>query len=60
MARFIISQKLSIHEALAAIPQIEKWFKDNPTRKFCQTDTFRVRRGLTGTDILEHTNWKNI
>jgi hypothetical protein len=56
MSRFIISKKLTLQEALDFIPQIEKWFKDNPKRKFCQTETFRVRRGFTATDVFEHTD----
>lgn len=52
----IVSQKLTIEESLDAIPKIEEWFAKNPTRKICQTDNFKVRRGFTGTDILKHTN----
>lgn len=54
--RFIISKKLTIQEALENMPAIEKWFKDNPTRKKCQTETFSVRRGFTATDVLSHTD----
>ena len=60
MARFIISKKLTISEAIEAIKDIEKWFKSNPTRKICQTDIFKVRRGFVGTDILSGTNLDSI
>ena len=56
MSGFIISAKLTIQEAIENIPKVEKWFKENPTRKFCQTETFRIRRGFTATDFFEHTN----
>ena len=56
MARFIVSKKLTLCDAIKYIPQIEKWFKDNPKRKICQTEIFKVRRGFVGTDILNHTN----
>ena len=54
MARFIVTKKLTIKEALDSIVGIEKWFADNPTRKICQTDVFKVRRGFSATDILKH------
>lgn len=60
MTTFIVSRKLSIKEATESIPQIEQWFKKNPSRKICRTDTFVVRRGFVGTDILAHTNLKEI
>lgn len=55
MARFIVTPKLTIREAIEAMKGIEEWFKKNPTRKMCQTDNFKVRRGFTATDILRHT-----
>lgn len=60
MATFIISNKLTIDEALKAMVDLEAWFRKNPTRKVCQTDTFRVRRGYVVEDVLLHTNWKYI
>ena len=59
MSGFIISQKLTLKEAIESMPKMEQWFKENPNRKFCNTDTFRVRRGYTATDILKHTNLNN-
>lgn len=60
MARFIISKKLTIKEAIDAIPQIEQWFKNNPKRKVCLTDIWKVRRGFVGTDVLAHTDLKTL
>ena len=60
MGRIIITRKLTMKEALESIPQIESWFKKNPKRKVCRTDTFKVRRGFAGTDILKHTENLNI
>ena len=51
----IISRKLTLSEALVAIPSVEQWFKENPKRKICQTDLWKVRRGFVGTDILKRT-----
>ena len=56
MSTFIVSKKLGLKQALEVIPDIEEWFKKNPKRKFCQTETFRVRKGFVGTDVLEHTD----
>lgn len=56
MAKFIISTKLKINEALDTMIDIEKWLKDNPKRKICQTDIFKVRRGYVVKDILKHTD----
>lgn len=55
MSSFIVFPKLTVKEALENIPAIEKWFKENPTRKVCQTENFKVRRGFTGTDVLKHS-----
>lgn len=48
---------MTVKEAIENIPKIEEWFKLNPTRKICQTDIFKVRRGFTGTDIFNHTDF---
>lgn len=53
--RFIVFPKLSIENALDIIQKIEQWFKENPSRKVCNTENFKVRRGFVGTDILKHT-----
>lgn len=53
---FIISKKLTLVETLDSMPKIEEWFKKNPSRKICQTDTFKVRRGFVATDLLKHTD----
>jgi hypothetical protein len=53
--KIIVTEKLTVKEAFESIPKIEEWFKQNPTRKVCQTDYFKVRRGFVGTDILKHT-----
>lgn len=55
MSGFVIFKKLSIEEAVDSIKKIEQWFKDNPTRKVCRTDLFKIRRGFVGTDVLERT-----
>lgn len=55
MTTFIVFPKLSIDHALDLIPKIEQWFKQNPSRKICKTEYFKVRRGFVATDILNHT-----
>ena len=56
MARFIVSKKLTIQEAVYAIIGLEKWFKENPKRRVCRTETFVVKRGMVGTEVLKHTD----
>lgn len=56
MSRFIVTSKLTLKECIEALPDIEKWFRDNPSRKVCRTETFTVRRGYIATDLLKHTN----
>ena len=60
MARFIITKKMTVQEAFEAIKGIEIWFSKNPSRKVCNTETFKVRRGFTGTDVLGHTDTNHI
>lgn len=54
MAGFIIFSKLELHEALKNMTDIEAWFEAHPTRRVCQTDLFKVRRGHVVRDILKH------
>lgn len=55
MAGFIISRKLNVLEALEVMERMEIWFRDNPRRKICQTEIWKVRRGHLVEDILKHT-----
>ena len=55
MAGLIIYKKFTLEEAEKYISQIEKWFKDNPKRKVCQTDLFKVYKGHVREEILKRT-----
>ncbi len=55
MAGFIIFKKLTLIEALDSIIQIQQFFRENPRRKICRTDLFKVRRNHIIEDILKHT-----
>lgn len=57
MARLIISAKLTIEEAVEAMRGIEKFFRDNPTRKKCRTNTFSVKRGHVVEEVMKHTHF---
>lgn len=52
MATFVVYSKLSQKEAQYAYDGIRKWFKDNPDRDDCVTETFTVRRDHIKEDIL--------
>ena len=50
----VIVEKLTREEAEKNIALIEQWFKDNPRRKVCRTDLWKVRRGFVREDINKH------
>jgi hypothetical protein len=50
-----IRARLAQTEAQEAYTAIQKWFKENPDRKDCQTEDFVVRRDSVKEDILEHS-----
>ena len=52
----IITRKLTIPEARKAILQLAEWFRQNPRRRICRTDDFKVRKGHIAQDVLKHTN----
>ncbi len=54
MATFVIYSLLDQKSAQYCYDGIKKWFKDNPDRDDCQTETFKVRRGHLKEDILQH------
>ncbi len=55
MSRFIFYQKLNTEEALETMRNIIVWFKENPTRRVCNTDLFKIRRSHIAEDILKRT-----
>ena len=57
MAGFIVFKKLPLEEAIKNMIAIEQWFKNNPNKKTCTTDLFKVRRGFVATDIAEHSEF---
>lgn len=52
MATFVVYSELSQKEAQYTYDGIRKWFKDNPDRDDCVTETFTVRRDHIKEDIL--------
>lgn len=54
MGTFIFYSLLDQKSAQYCYDGIKKWFKDNPDRDDCQTETFKVRRGHIKADILQH------
>lgn len=55
MATFVVYNKLTKKEAQFAYDGITKWFKKNPDRTDCKTETFTVRRDHIKEDILKHS-----
>jgi hypothetical protein len=55
MVGFIVFKKLTKKEADENISGINQFFKDNPSRKICRTDLFKVRRGHVEEDVYSHT-----
>jgi hypothetical protein len=49
---FVVYSLLSKKEAQYAYDGIRQWFKDNPDRDTCQTESFSVRRDHIKEDIL--------
>lgn len=54
MTMFVIYARLNQRKAQYVYNAIKKWFKNNPDRIDCQTETFKVRRDHLKEDILEH------
>jgi len=52
---FIVYNLLTQSEAQYAYDGIRKWFKDNPKRKICKTETFVVNRSSIKKDILKNS-----
>ncbi len=55
MATFIVYSLLTQKEAQRAYTGITKWFKQNPDRDDCKTETFTVRRDHIKEDILANS-----
>ena len=55
----VITQKLTPEEAELNIKGIEQWFKDNPNRRMCRTDLWKVRRGHVREDVMKHAKKAN-
>ena len=53
---FVVYNKLTKKEAQFAYDGITKWFKKNPDRTDCKTETFTVRRDHVKEDILKHSD----
>ncbi len=52
---FVIRRKLTPEEAEETVKLLEQWFKDNPSRRVCRTDWFRVRKGHINEDVEAHS-----
>lgn len=52
---FVVYELLNQKEAQFAYDGIKKWFKQNPDRDDCKTETFTVRRAHIKEDILKHS-----
>jgi hypothetical protein len=52
---FVVYSLLAQKDAQFAYTGITKWFKDNPDRDECVTETFTVRRGHVKEDILKNS-----
>lgn len=55
MGMFVMYAKLTQKEAQFAYDGITKWFKKNPDRTDCKTETFTVRRDHIKEDILKNS-----
>jgi len=53
---FVVYNKLTKKEAQFAYDGITKWFKKNPDRTDCKTETFTVRRDHIKEDILKNSD----
>lgn len=58
MSGFVVFKKLSLQKTIENMLGIEKWFSENPKRRVCNTDLFKVRRGFIVRDILKHSEYK--
>lgn len=54
MGTFVVYNLLSQIEAQYTYDGIRQWFKDNPDRTDCKTETFTVRRDSIKEDILKN------
>lgn len=55
MATFVITQKLTLQEAVEAMVGIEQWFLTHPKHNLCRTDMFTITRGHLVEEVLAHT-----
>jgi len=55
MANFQVFKKFTKTEAKILIEELEQWFKDNPKRRVCNTDLFKVKKGKIKETVLRHT-----
>ena len=55
MTTFIVMNKMNQKEAQDNYDGIKKWFENNPKRRVCRTDCFKVRRKYIKEDILKHS-----
>ena len=55
MGSFIVYNLLSQVEAQYTYDGIRQWFKDNPDRASCKTETFTVRCDHVKEDILKNS-----
>lgn len=51
---FRIFKKLTKEEAEDNIKNLDIWFKNNPRRRVCRTDLFKVRKGHIREDVTKH------
>jgi len=54
----IVFKKFKLEEAIENMKLIEKWFRDNPKRKICKTNLFKIKKGYIVEEILKHTKYK--
>jgi hypothetical protein len=57
MAGILVFKKLTAEEAIVAMGDIEKWFRNNPRRRVCNSDLFKIRRGYLVEDVLKHSSY---
>ncbi|MEK6879799.1 MAG: hypothetical protein AABY22_09345 [Nanoarchaeota archaeon] len=51
---FILFNKFNKKDAKKLLTDMEEWFKNNPKRRVCYTDLFKIRRNHIKEDILKH------
>jgi hypothetical protein len=50
----LIYKKFTAEQAKDIVQKLNGWFRDNPKRKVCHTNLFKVRRGHVVEDVLFH------